>query len=604
INDYMNADGTERDYSFGIIDNPRYLMETSSLIDNVNRWIGNATLNWKPKEWVNVTYAAQIDNYSDQRNRYVGADLDGGSQVGGFVLNQNINFTGLESNLLVAFTKDWSDDFTTDLTLGHQISDSKRDYAQARGEGLNVPGINEIGNTINYFVDNSITQLRNVGAFGELKLGYKDKLFLTVTGRNDWLSTLPKENRSFFYPSASLAYDVSDVFGDNDVFTFGKLRASWAEVGKGPGFGDVGQYFVVDGDFPFGGAGGYRRSSLLGDLDIVPERNQSTEFGADLRFMKDRIRLDYAYYKTRVKDQIFTVGTAYSSGLSGITRNAGDYEVFGHELLVSADIIRSKDFRWELILNWSTSEGKVLEIPEDIESIIFADSGFAGITSEIRAGDRMGNLYGYKWRYEDGQRYLDADGFPEIVTDERVKVGNAFPDFISSLGSNLKWKGIGFNFLLEYKEGGDLYDSGLRNSIRNGNPLSTLVRDEEVVLEGVMDNGSGGYTTNTTPALIDENYYRNSNVYNRASEVLVQDASWVKLRNVSLSYDMDNKFTRDLKMEKLSLSVSASNILVWTPFDGYDPEGNQYSAGSNVYGFTGLSVPLSQSYSFGLNISF
>jgi hypothetical protein len=320
--------------------------------------------------------------------------------------------------------------------------------------------------------------------------------------------------------------------------------------------------------------------------------------------MKDRIRLDYAYYKTRVKDQIFTVGTAYSSGLSGITRNAGDYEVFGHELLVSADIIRSKDFRWELILNWSTSEGKVLEIPEDIESIIFADSGFAGITSEIRAGDKMGNLYGYKWRYEDGQRYLDADGFPEIVTDERVKVGNAFPDFISSLGSNLKWKGIGFNFLLEYKEGGDLYDSGLRNSIRNGNPLSTLVRDEEVVLEGVMDNGSGGYTTNTTPALIDENYYRNSNVYNRASEVLVQDASWVKLRNVSLSYDMDNKFTRDLKMEKLSLSVSASNILVWTPFDGYDPEGNQYSAGSNVYGFTGLSVPLSQSYSFGLNISF
>ena len=158
--------------------------------------------------------------------------------------------------------------------------------------------------------------------------------------------------------------------------------------------------------------------------------------------------------------------------------------------------------------------------------------------------------------------------------------------------------------MLEYKKGGDLYDSGLRNSIRNGNPLSTLVRDEEVVLEGVMDNGSGGFTTNTTPALIDENYYRNSNVYNRAAEVLVQDASWVKLRNVSLSYDMDNKFTRDLKMEKLSLSVSASNILVWTPFDGYDPEGNQYSAGSNVYGFTGLIVPLSQSYSFGLNISF
>ena len=125
-----------------------------------------------------------------------------------------------------------------------------------------------------------------------------------------------------------------------------------------------------------------------------------------------------------------------------------------------------------------------------------------------------------------------------------------------------------------------------------------------MVLSGVMDNGSGGYTANTTPALIDENYYRNSNVYNRASEILVQDASWVKLRNVSLSYDVNSKFIRDLNMEKVSLSVSAGNILLWTPFDGYDPEGNQYSAGSNVYGFTGLSVPLSQSYSFGLNISF
>ncbi|QWX82689.1 SusC/RagA family TonB-linked outer membrane protein [Cellulophaga sp. HaHaR_3_176] len=604
INDYKNADGSERDYSFGIIDNPRYLMETSSLIDDVNRWVGNATFNWAPKDWVNITYAAQVDNYSDKRNRFVGADLDGGSQVGGFILNQNINFTALESNFLVAFNKDWSDKFTTDLTLGHQVSDSKRDYAEARGEGLNVPGINEIGNTTNFFINNTVTQLRNMGVFGELKLGYDDKLFLTLTGRNDWLSTLPKENRSFFYPSASLAYDISDVFGDNNVFTFGKLRASWAEVGKGPGFGDVGQYFIVDGDFPFGGSGGYRRSTQLGDLEIVPERNQSTEFGADLRFAKDRIRLDYAYYETRVKDQIFTVGTGYSSGLSGITRNAGDFEVFGHELLISANIIQKKDFKWDLILNWSTSEGKVLEIPDDIESIIFADSGFVGVTSEIRAGDKMGSLYGYKWTYVDGERYIAPDGLPVINLDERVKVGNAFPDFVSSIGSDFKWKGIGFNFLLEYKKGGDLYDSGLRNSIRNGNPLSTLLRDELVVLDGVMDDGIGGYVTNTREGLIDQDYYRNENQYNRASEVLVQDASWVKLRNISLSYDFDSKFISSLNLSKVSISASANNILIWTPFDGFDPEGNQYSAGSNVYGFTGLSVPISESYSLGINIGF
>ncbi|WP_159018740.1 SusC/RagA family TonB-linked outer membrane protein [Algibacter sp. L3A6] len=604
INDYQNKDGSERDYSFGVIDNPRYLMETSSLVDDVNRWIGNATFNWAPKEWMNVTYSAQVDNYSDRRNRYVGPDLDGGSQVGGFVLNQNINFTGLESNLLVALNKDWSDDFTTDLTLGHQVSDTKRIYDEARGEGLNIAGINEIGNTTNFFISNSVVQLRNTGVFGELKMAYKDKLFLTLTGRNDWLSTLPKENRSFFYPSASLAYDISSLFGESDVFSFGKLRASWAEVGKGPGFGQVGQYFVVDGDFPFGGVGGYRRSTALGDLDIIPEKNQSTEIGADLRFFNNRIRLDYAYFKTRVSDQIFNVGTAYSSGLSYITRNAGDYEVYGHEFLLSADIIKNEDFRWNMILNWSTSEGNVLDIPDDIESIIFADSGFAGVTSEIREGDKMGNLYGYKWRYEDGERYIASNGLPVIDLDERVIVGNAFPDFISSVNNSFTYKGFGFKFVLEYKKGGDLYDSGIRNSIRNGVRGLTAFRNVDTVLDGVMDDGSGGYTTNTIETYIDQDYYRSSTVYNRASEVLVQDASWVKLRNIGFSYDFADSVTQKLKLNRLSFNVSASNILVWTPFEGFDPEGNQYSAGSNVYGFTGLSVPLSQSYSFGLNVEF
>ena len=603
INDYLNPDGSERDYSFGIIDNPRYLMETSNLEDDVNRWIGNATFKWSPMDWLNVTYAAQIDNFSDARNRYVGPDLDGGSQVGGFILEQNINYTGLESNLLVAMSKDWSDDFTTDLTLGQQISDSKRSYLEARGEGLNIAGINEIGNTTNYFINKTVSQERNVGVFAEFKAGYMDKLFLSVTGRNDWVSTLPQNERSFFYPSVSLAYDVSDLFGDSDTFTFGKLRASYAEVGKGPQFGKAPALYVVDGDFPFGGTGGYRRDTSIG-YELKPERNKSTEFGADLRFLSNRIRLDYAYYTTKVENQIFDVGVAYSSGYSVLTRNAGNFKVFGHEVLLSGDVIKNKNTRWELILNWSTSEGEVLGLPEDIESVIFADSGFAGVTSEVREGDKMGSLYGYKWVYENGERYIGPDGYPVINTDERVLVGNAFPDFISSIGSNLNWKGIGFNFLLEWKKGGDLYDSGLRNSIRNGNPLSTIQRDVDVVLDGVMDDGNGGFVPNTTEALIDQDYYRNSNVYNRASEVLVQDASWVKLRNVSLSYDFAGQFVKDLSLDKVSVSASANNILIWTPFDGYDPEGNQYSAGSNVYGFTGLSIPVSQSYSLGLNIAF
>ena len=604
INDYQNADGSQRNYSFGVIDNPRYFLERSNLKDDVNRWIGNVTLNWAPTDWINVTYSAQIDNFSDQRNRFVPPDLDVGTQVGGFIVEQDINFTGLESNLLISMEKKWTEDFGTTLTLGNQISDSKTDFTSIRGETLNVPGVNDIANTINIFGGNSIVQLRNVGVFGELKLDYKNSLFLTITGRNDWVSTLSTNNRSFFYPSFSLAYDIKDLIGDNDILTFGKIRTSWAEVGKGPVFGRTGRYFIADGDFPFGGSGGFRYSTLQGDIDTQPEKNQSFEIGVDMRFLNNRIRLDYAYYTTRAKNQIFDVAAAQSTGISALNRNAGDYKNFGHELLIAADIIKNEDFRWETILNWSTNEGEVIDLPDDIESVVFADAGFAGVTSEVREGDLIGTLYGWKWRYENGERYIDANGKPEIDFTERQKVGNAFPDFIASIGNRLEYKNFALNFLLEWKKGGDLYDAGRRNSIRNGILKLTEFRDVETVLSGVMDDGNGGFIPNTTPTLIDQNYYRSSTDYNRASEILVQDASWVKLRNIGLTYNFTGSLLDTLKIDRLSFTASAQNLLIWTPYEGYDPEGSQYSAGSNVYGFTGLGTPVSESYTFGINVGF
>ncbi|MEE9349195.1 MAG: SusC/RagA family TonB-linked outer membrane protein [Flavobacteriaceae bacterium] len=606
VNDYQNADGTQRNFT-PWIDNPRYFLEKSVLTDDVNRWIGNATFVWQPKEWLNVTYAAQIDNYSDQRNRFVPPELDTGITVGGFIVNQDINFTGLESNLLVGFTKDINDKIGTSFTVGHQVSDSKRDAGYSRGETLNVPGINDMANTINKFTGENVRHLRNVGLFGEFKMDYDNKLFLTLTGRNDWVSTLAKDKRSFFYPSINLAYDITDLLGDNDIMTFGKLRTSWAEVGKGPVFGRTGRFFIADGDFPFGGTGGYRYSTIQGDANTIPEKNQSFEIGTDLRFFKNRLRLDYSYYTTKANDQIFGVSTAPSSGISSLNRNAGDFETKGHEFLISGDIIKNEDFKWTSSINYSTSEGVVVKLPSDIESVVFVSSGFAGVTSEVKEGDKMGTLYGWKWRYENGKRYIGSDGKPRVDFDAgRQIVGNAFPDFIASLGNRMNYKGIGLNFLMEWKKGGDLYDSGRRNMIRNGSLGITEFRNVDTVLEGVMDDpaNAGEFIANDQVVTIDQNYYRSSTRYNRASEILIQDASWLKLRNVGLSYNFNNKVLDLFRMNSLVASANVHNVLLWTPFDGFDPEGNQYSAGSNVYGFTGLSTPISESYSVGLKIGF
>ncbi|WP_268224284.1 SusC/RagA family TonB-linked outer membrane protein [Sinomicrobium oceani] len=615
INDYKYPDGSQKNPTNGIIDNPRYFAETSNLRDKVNRWVGNAIVNWSPASWLSLTYSAQVDNYSDVRNRFVPSDLDVGTQVGGFIVQENINFTGLESNFLATMTHDITDDLKGTLTLGHQVSDLKTDYAFIRGEGLNVPGINNIDNTSNIFTGTNITHLRNMGIFGDFRLDYKDRVFLSVTGRNDWISAMPQANRSFFYPSASLSYLFNDLIDPaKETFSFGKVRVSWAQVGKGPNFGQVGSYFVKDPDFPFGGASGYRARTIYGDENLVPEKNNTFELGGDLRFLNNRIRLDYTYYKTNVKNQIFPVSTAYSSGLSSVVRNAGDYETWGHEMLLIASVFDEETFKWEATVNWSTTGSKVTAIPEDVGEIVFFEDI---ITAQSKIGDPVGALYGWKFRTTpDGERYVNADGKWVVTGSEnngyyyeggnrQVKVGNAFPDYILSFGSNFKWKNIGLNFLVEYKAGGDLYDRGFRNALRNGLLKETEFRNQNTVLQGMTDDGSGGYVTNTREVLVDgNNFYRSAANYNYASEVLLEDGSWVKLRNINLSYQLAGSFVKKIGLERATLNASASNIIIWTPFKGFDPEGNQFSAGSNIYGFTGLVVPLTQSYSFGINVEF
>jgi TonB-linked SusC/RagA family outer membrane protein len=613
INDYINADGSQRNYSKGIIDNPRYFAETSNLKDNVNRWIGAVNLSYKVNDWVDISYSAQIDNYSDIRNRFVAADLDVGTQVGGFIVNENIGFTGLESNLLFTFTKDINEDLKASLLLGNQISDSKTNYSFIRGEGLNVSGINDIANTLNVFAGTSISQLRNVGVFGDLRIEYKNYLFLSLTGRNDWLSVMPPKNRSFFYPSVSASFILSEVLDtDKNKLSFAKIRASWAQVGKGPNFGQIGQFFSKPSNFPFNGVGGFELGTSVGDPDLVPERNNNIEIGTDLRFMNNRIRFDYSYFKNKVSDQIFSVSTPNSSGISRNLRNAGNYETWGHEFMLGGDIIKTDNFKWSSNILWSTIDGEVTEIPDDLDEIVFFSDR---ITAKAKVGDAIGTLYGWVFQTApDGQRYVGSDG-KWVVTgsentgffyqgaNEMVKVGNAMPDFIASFNNTLTYKKLSLNFLLEWKKGGDLYDRGFRNALRNGNLIETEFRDQTRILEGVMDDGAGGFVPNTQELLITANsYYRDFNNYNSAAEVLLQDGSWLKLRTIGLTYNLGG--IDKVGIDKLSISASGNNILLWTPFKGFDPESNQFSAGSNIYGFTGLTTPLSQSYSLGLKFEF
>ena len=607
VNDYLTADGTEKNYTAGVADSPRYFAEVSYLDSEVNRILANTKLNYKVADWMNISYQIGIDNYHDDRFRFVPGDIDPGSATKGFIVREGLNYNEVTSNLFVTFEKEFTEDFSATLLLGNQISDIRSKRLTRRAEGLDANAPTVFSQATNFFDDRGGTQQKIVGLFGDLRLDYKNILFLDLTSRNDWSSTLPKENRSFFYPSASLSYVFSQSLQKADAlpdfFSYGKLRASYAEVGKDAS-PYLGIYYDQPTDFPFGTVDGFSRNGQGASNKLKPERTSSIEFGGEFKFFKSRLGFDLTYYKQNSKDQILPVPVAQTSGFNTFVLNAGEIENRGFEALMNIVPIKTKDFRWDITVNWSTINSEVLSLPAGIDEIVFADSGFAGIISKLQVGGAPGDLFGYTWQRDaNGNRIIRDDGFPRVQADnpsDLVKVGNAMPDWLGSIGSTFTYKGLAFSFLLERREGGELYDSGQRNGIRNGNLKITEQRGEEIILDGVLENG----TPNNIPVTITQDYYRNSSIYNRAAEILVQDGSWWRLRNVTLSYDLDQKLVSNTPFNAVTFSLTGTNLWIDTPFRGYDPEGTQFSAGTNAYGFTGLNIPNTRSYLFSVNLNF
>jgi len=603
INDFRNPDGSQKNPTTGIIDNPRFFVENSTLEDDVDRIIGIAGLNYQFNDWLSAEYQIGIDNFSDRRERFVPPNLDVGTQVNGFLIEENINYREINSNAFLRAEYSLTDKIRGSVLLGNQITDIDSKTVNTRGEGLNIPNFRSLANTTNIFTTESAFIRRLIGVFMDARIEYDGTYFLSVTGRNDWSSTLPEDNRSFFYPSVNLSYVFTETLGlaDSNIMPFGKLRFSWARVGKDAPPFSVGQTFQSAPGFPFGSTGGFTQDLQAGATDLEPETNTTFEFGAEARLLGNRASLDITYFTQTSRDQIVAFPVSNATGLSRFTTNAGQIDTDGIELLVEGTPVRNRDFNWNVALNWSKFTSDVVSMPEGLDVIEFANSGFAGVVSRIQEGGELGDLFGFTFDYDDQGRLLIADdGFPTIRTDTLVKVGNAFPDWQAGLTNTFNYKNISLSFLLEFKQGGQAFDASLRNSIRNGIVALTGVRNEEVIFNGVNADG----TPNDIPVEIDENFFRSSTRFNRASEIIVQDADWIRLRNARIAYSLPTSLIDKLPLSSATFSVTGRNLFVTTPFRGYDPEGQQFSAGSNAFGFTGLNIPPTRSVTFSLNLRF
>lgn len=610
--------------------NPIYDARYSTFDDNVNRVIGNINTNYNFTDWFSASYRFGLDYYSDQRTNITpgprGIANENVLSSTGFITEYRINSRDLNSTLRLNFQRDITDKIGVDLTVGNDIFDEDYNQIIASGNDFVTPGFYDLSNVRDISTSQYIEKRRLVGVYGDLTMSYDNYLFLNVTGRNDWSSTLPVDNRSFFYPSANLGFVFTDALENTpDFLSYGKLRASYAQVGKDAEPYSTGITFGSPSIYPLNGQVGYTRNQTIGSPDLKPEMTTSIEVGADLRFLNDRMGLDLTWYKANSEDQILTVPISNAAGATRLITNAGEIENHGIELQFNATPLQTQNWQWDFRLNYSRNRNEVVSIREGIETIFIGSSfGYAGSSASIilEEGEPFGNIYGtsYARYYPEGEApddplYVDedapiligADGFP-VINNEQLVLGNAFPDWIGGIYNSISYKNVSLSFLIDIQQGMDVYNQYGNFFAAFGITENTLDRNEFRVFEGVTANGQ----PNTQEVWLGQGvgpdgrdygagFYRNT--YRASTENFVKDASFVKLRNINLSYSLPSDLLKTLPFRNVTAKATATNIILYTPFDGFDPESRSGPAGTNATGFTGLDHPGVASIIFSLNFS-
>ncbi|MBO4812473.1 MAG: SusC/RagA family TonB-linked outer membrane protein [Prevotella sp.] len=475
-------------------------------------------------------------------------------------------------------------------------------------------------------IGESQTKRRNVGLFGDISLGWDNMIYLDLTARNDWSSTLPLEKNNYFYPGATLSWIFTELIPKNDILDYGKLRLAYGKTGN-----DAGAYLIypsyVQGysngyygsdltTFPFNGINAFQASATAGSSSLKPEMTTEFEIGLNLAFLKNRINVDFSYYNRNTDDQIFTLPVDPATGYNSMVTNFGKVNNKGFELLINTTPVRTKDFRWDLGFNFAKNKNKVVSMPASL------DGGMVNINS-FSAGDDavymraveglpMGELYTYLPQYtDDGKMIVGASGQP-LLTDDVVDTGkNVNPDWTGGITTALTWKGLTLSAALDIRKGGYMF-SRTKNLMQfTGNGEITLYNDRRpfVVPNSVMSDGNGGYVENTMPIYLANQGVQdwfNKSGNGEGGEFYLIDRSFVKLRNITLSYTLPRVLVSKLYLSDITLSAFCNNVFTWTHKGNryIDPETSSW--GNDLSGLFGelYSNPACRIFGFNVGVKF
>lgn len=510
-----------------------------------------------------------------------------------------------------------NDNFNLNFFVGGEYSESKSYSAGLGGIHYVLDGdfysLNNCDNEYlkygsgDYNVYLNHAKRNKFGYFGEMRFDYRNVIQLSVTGRLDGSSTLKQMTSTYFYPSFTGGIIFSELLGigsSNGVFNYGKIRGNWAKVGKDAPANQFSDNYKQWSTFPDKGFG--VNPTISKAITLEPEMTKSWEIGADLRFFRNRTRLDIAYYNTSVDNQIVTVRVSPASGTILQTRNEGCIENKGLELTLNQDILSTKDFSWTATLNFSYNRGKVVSLPENVALI--QGGQYGDIFTVAYVGESTTGLAGIDYeRSAAGDVIIDENGLPKVSPVKQTYIGNREPDCLLGLGSTFTWKDLSLSFLLDGRIGGDVANITGRSLYSNGqNALLVPYRNRKVVFKGVVDNGDGTYRPNTTPVILDQTTFNNY-IYNVSSN-FIEDGSYLRMSYVTLAYDFSNLMKRlgsSNPIKGLKCSLTGRNLFLLTKYTGADPQVMpSASNGTGSMGIDNYSVPSLRSFNFNVNVTF
>jgi TonB-linked SusC/RagA family outer membrane protein len=619
-------------FNYNYHDNPYFNLYENTNGQEVDRLFGNMSATYKFNDYLTLMARVGTD-YSDEFRARRRAYSTQRYPLGNY-REEQIFLQETNADFLLGFNKNVTQDVSLAVSVGGNVMRRSYNISDISAPQLTAPGIYSLNNSrvaLEYYSFSSQKRINSLYSFAQI--GFRDYLFLELTARNDWSSTLPSSNWSYFYPSASVSAVLTDIFNiTTGPLSFAKARIGIAAVGN-----DTDPYQLIStftAATPAQGLPTYSESSTIQNANLKPEQSRSIETGLELKFFGNRLGLDFTYYNTESKNQILNVPLTITSGYSSKVINAGLIQNRGIELMLNAVPVQlDNGLRWSVDVNFSRNRSVVKELYKDpetgqeIRNYVLADRY---VTVEARVGERMGDMYGIGYQrvsadpaspYYDptgqhvGAVVYNSQGKP-LPTASKIKLGNYNPDWMAGIYNTVSYRGLSFGFLFDIRHGGKIYshtqtvgrEGGIIEETLEGraNGYDLSLEGNGVIGDGVVPvtNGEGkitGYTPNTTKLSARE-WHSTITLGRSLIEGMMYDASFVKLREVKLSYHIPQKLLGKIPVRDVNISLVGRNLLLWTDVPHVDPETASSNGGTIIPGVESVAIPSSRSY--GVNLSF